>query len=85
MVSSTDHEVQKFGFPCIVNTADISHGSSGGALLNALGHVVGVTSGAYEAGNNLYISVPLTPVLAADWTVEGLTLREVVEEVRNAE
>ena len=41
--------------------------------------------GAYEAGNNLYISVPLTPVLAADWTVEGLTLREVVEEVRNAE
>ena len=85
VVSSTDHEVQKFGFPCIVNTADISHGSSGGALLNALGHVVGVTSGAYEAGNNLYISVPLTPVLAADWTVEGLTLREVVEEVRNAE
>lgn len=84
VVSATDHEVQKFGFPCIVNTADISHGSSGGALLNALGHVVGVTSGAYEAGNNLYISVPLTPVLEADWTVEGLTLKEVRDEVRNA-
>lgn len=85
VVSATDHEVQKFGFPCIVNTADISHGSSGGALLNTLGHVVGVTSGAYESGNNLYISVPLTSVLEADWTVEGLTLKEVRDEVRNAE
>lgn len=85
VVSATDHEVQKFGFPCIVNTADISHGSSGGALLNTLGHVVGVTSGAYEAGNNLYISVPLTPVLEADWDAEGLTLREVRDEVQSAE
>lgn len=85
VVSATDHEVQKFGFPCIVNTADISHGSSGGALLNALGHVVGVTSGAYEAGNNLYISVPLTPILEADWTAEGITLKEVREEMENAE
>ena len=85
VVSATDHEVQKFGFPCIVNTADISHGSSGGALLNALGHVGGVTSGAYEAGNNLYISVPLTPILEADWTAEGITLKEVREEMENAE
>lgn len=85
VVSATDHEVAQFGFPCIVNTADISHGSSGGALLNALGHVVGVTSGAYEAGNSLYISVPLTPILEADWTVEGMTLKEVRDEMRSAE
>lgn len=81
VVSATDHEVAQFGFGCIVNTADISHGSSGGALLNTLGHVVGVTSGAYEAGNNLYIAIPLTPILEADWTVEGLTLREVKDEM----
>ena len=85
VVSATDHEVLHFGFPCIVNTADISHGSSGGALLNALGHVVGVTSGAYEAGNNLYISVPLTPILEADWTVEGVTLEEVTKEMQSQE
>lgn len=80
IVSSTNHRIPRFTLPCIVNTADISHGSSGGALLNVYGHVVGVTSGAYEAGNSLYISIPLTPVLEADWEAEGLTLQEVNEE-----
>ena len=74
--------VSKFSAPCVVNTADISHGSSGGALLNIYGHAVGVTSGAYEAGNSLYISVSLSPVLAADWEAEGLTLAEVKAEVQ---
>ncbi len=82
IVSATNHMVRQYTFPCVVNTADISHGSSGGALLNVYGHVVGVTSGAYEAGNNLYISVPLTPLLEADWTAEGFTLAEVVAQTR---
>ena len=82
IVSATDHEVEKFSSSCVVNTADISHGSSGGALLNIYGHVVGVTSGAYEAGNSLYISVPLAPILEADWEAEGISLAEVVEEVK---
>ncbi len=82
IVSATDHMVSKFSAPCVVNTADISHGSSGGALLNIYGHAVGVTSGAYEAGNSLYISVSLSPVLAADWEAEGLTLAEVKAEVQ---
>lgn len=84
IVSATDHTVAKFNSLCVVNTADISHGSSGGALLNVYGHVVGVTSGAYEAGNSLYISVPLSPVLGADWEAEGITLAEVVQEVKAA-
>ena len=84
IVSATDHQVSKFNSLCVVNTADISHGSSGGALLNVYGHVVGVTSGAYEAGNSLYISVPLSPVLDADWEAEGITLAEVVQEVKAA-
>lgn len=84
VVSAPDYEVAQYGFGCIVNTADISHGSSGGALLNTLGHVVGVTSGAYEAGNNLYIAIPPTPILEADWTAEGLTLREMAEEIESA-
>lgn len=82
IVSSTDHQIPRFTLPCIVNTADISHGSSGGALLNVYGHVVGVTSGAYEAGNSLYISIPLTPVLETDWEAEGLTLDEVVKAMK---
>lgn len=43
----------------ILSTASISHGSSGGALLNNHGKVVGITSGAYEAGNDLYYSIPI--------------------------
>ena len=81
VVSAVDHAAEGFSFPCVINTADISHGSSGGVLMNVYGHVVGVTTGAYSAGNNLYISVPLTPIQEADWTVEGVTLAEVVEEM----
>lgn len=83
IVSATDHQISKFSAPCVVNTADISHGSSGGALLNVYGHVVGVTSGAYEAGNSLYISVSLAPVLEADWEAEGLTLAELKADMRD--
>lgn len=43
----------------ILSTASISHGSSGGALFNNHGKVVGITSGAYETGNDLYYSIPI--------------------------
>ena len=85
IVSATDHQVSKFSAPCVVNTADISHGSSGGALLNVYGHVVGVTSGAYEAGNSLYISVSLSPILETDWEAEGITLAELKRELQQQE
>ena len=39
-------------------TASISHGSSGGALFDEDGNVIGVTSGAYEAGNDIYYAMP---------------------------
>lgn len=81
IVSATNHKVERFALPCVLNTADISHGSSGGALLNVYGHVVGVTTGAYEAGNNLYISIPVTPILEVDWTAEGISLAQVLEEM----
>lgn len=83
IVSAVNHQTTQFPEPCILNTADISHGSSGGALINTLGHVVGVTTGAYEAGNNLYISVPLDEIQQADWTAEGITLAEMREEMKD--
>ena len=85
VISAINHEADGFSLPCVINTADISHGSSGGVLMNIYGHVVGVTTGAYSAGNNLYISVPLTPILEADWEAEGITLAQVLEEVTAAE
>lgn len=65
-----------------MDTADISEGSSGGALLNTCGQVVGVTSGAYTYGNNMYLAVPIDPVLSADLSGQGWTLKEVRDIMR---
>ena len=54
-----------------MSTADISEGSSGGALLNVYGQAVAVTSGAYVYGNSMYLAVPIDPILTADLTGEG--------------
>ena len=77
IIGSTAHELDRYALPCIVNSADISRGSSGGALMNAHSQVIGVTSGAYTYGNNMYLAVPVDPVMAADLTVSGWTLKEV--------
>ncbi|MBE6964172.1 MAG: trypsin-like peptidase domain-containing protein [Ruminococcaceae bacterium] len=62
--------------PYIVNSANISQGSSGGALLNEYGHVIGVTSGSYTEGNNMFLASPADPLLRADLTAEGLSLED---------
>lgn len=79
IISDVSREVEGYGLPCIMSTADISQGSSGGALLNVYGQAVGVTTGAYVYGNNMYLGVPLDPVLQADLTVEGQTLEQVAK------
>ena len=40
-------------------SASISHGSSGGALFNNQGEVIGITCGSYEDGQNLNVAVPI--------------------------
>jgi S1-C subfamily serine protease len=77
IISAVNREVDRYSLPCVMDTADISQGSSGGALLNVYGRVLAVTSGAYTYGNNMYLAVPVDPVLAADLTVQGWTLAEV--------
>ena len=77
IVSATQREVDRYDLPCVMSTADISEGSSGGALLNVYGQVVAVTSGAYVYGNSMYLAVPIDPVLSADLTGQGQTLAEV--------
>ena len=87
IISATDRKVDSYALPCIMNTADISKGSSGGALLNVYGQVVAVTTGAYTYGNNMYLAVPVDPVMEADLTIQGQTLAEVAktEAVKNDE
>lgn len=79
VVSATEREVPGYTRPCVVNTADISKGSSGGALMNIYGQVIAVTTGAYSQGNSMYLGVPVDPVMDADLTKEGWTLEEVVK------
>ena len=79
VVSAVDREVESYALPCILSTADISRGSSGGALLNVYGQAVAVTSGAYTYGNSMYLAVPADPVLEADLAAHSWTLRQVAE------
>ena len=81
VVSAVGREVERYALPCIMNTADISVGSSGGALLNVFGQVIAVTSGAYVVGNNMYLAVPIDTILTLDLsTAPGKTLSEVMTE-----
>ena len=79
IISATARDVERYALPCVMSSADISQGSSGGALLNVYGQVIAVTSGAYLYGNNMYLSVPVDPVLTADLSGEGLTLKQVAD------
>ena len=77
IISDIARDVERYQLPCVMNTASISQGSSGGALLNVYGQVIAVTSGAYTYGNNMYLAVPVDPVLTADLSATGRTLAEV--------
>ena len=79
IISATEREVDGYELPLVVNTADISQGSSGGALMNIYGQVIAVTTGAYTRGNSMYLGVPVDPAMKADWTAEGMTLPEMVK------
>lgn len=76
-VSAINRKVDAYALPCIMNTAPISRGSSGGALMNAYGQVVGVTTGAYTYGNSMFLAVPIDPVLSADLTAHSWSLEDV--------
>ena len=65
--------------PYIQITAAISHGSSGGALLNEKGQVVGITSAGLATGQNLNFAIPINAISTLDIT-KGYTFAEVVEQ-----
>lgn len=47
------------GYSVLIATASISPGSSGGALFNDRGQVIGITSAGHLDANEIYISVPI--------------------------
>lgn len=60
-------------------SAPISHGSSGGALFNDKGEVVGVTSSSLTDGQNLNFAIPIETV-AELWKNSDLSSRMTLEE-----
>ncbi len=56
-------------------TAPISHGSSGGALFNMMGQVIGITSAGIEEGANLGFAIPINDVKSLT-TAQALTLAQ---------
>lgn len=58
IISSTSRTYD--GTNYIQTTAPISSGSSGGALITKKGHVIGITSGSFEDGQNLNMAIPMT-------------------------
>ena len=50
------------GLRCIQFTAPISHGSSGGALFDDNGKVIGITSAGVDEGHNLNFAIPIQAV-----------------------
>lgn len=80
IVSDPIRTVERYSQPCVMNTADISEGSSGGALLNVYGHVIAVTSGAFAYGNNMYLAVPVNPITELDFSSSGTPLRELAKK-----
>lgn len=84
IVSNRAREIDVFTLPMIQNTASISKGSSGGALFNEYGYVIGITSGYFSYGQDMYLAVPIDAVLDADLSVEGYTLSEVAKMVKES-
>ena len=55
--------IPKYGnVKCIQYTAPTSHGSSGGALFDDRGKLIGMTSAIYEEGQNLNFAIPISLV-----------------------
>ncbi len=60
LISNVSREVD--GVTYIQTSAPISHGSSGGALINKYGEVIGITSAGFTDGENLNLAIPISVI-----------------------
>lgn len=59
--------------PFIQITAPISKGSSGGALLNVYGQLIGITTATYTDSQNMNLAIPVDTILALDLQAPGMS------------
>ena len=77
LVSNRSRVVDDPAYPCLQITAPISNGSSGGALLNVYGEVIGILFASYTRGQSLNLAIPINSVRSVDRSAEGVPMAEV--------
>ena len=79
VLSNRSRQVDDPEYLSIQMTAPISPGSSGGALLNRFGEVIGILYGAFTNGQSMNLAVPINVIASVSLTGEGSPLTEVKE------
>lgn len=82
IVSTASRDID--GTNYIQITAPISHGNSGGPLLNEQGEVIGITSAGFVDGQNLNLAIPIQNVAKVPRN-KNLTLQELFNKTPAAE
>ena len=79
LISNAGRVVDDPAYRVLQITAPISSGSSGGALLNAHGEVIGVLYGSFVNGENMNLAVPINAISSVALTGEGMSFAEFDE------
>ncbi len=74
IISNAIREINGKDF--IQTTVSISPGSSGGALINGYGNVIGVISSYIDGGQSLNLAIPLDSILSINLTKKGIAFYE---------
>ena len=79
MISNRSRNVDDPDYLCIQHSAPCASGSSGGALLNVHGEVVGIQFASFVNGENMNLAVPINVISGVDLTGAGQTVAQVKE------
>lgn len=77
IVGNKSRIVDDSAYPYIQTTAPISPGSSGGALLNAYGEVIGITTASYVYGQNLNLAITMDSIINMNLNTQGYKYADV--------
>jgi len=79
IVSNRSRNVDDPDYLCLQHSAPVASGSSGGALLNRYGEVIGILFGSFVNGENMNLAVPINVISEVSLTGAGVPLTQVKE------
>lgn len=74
IISNTNQLIGEESF--IQITAPISHGSSGGALVNEYGEILGITSAGIDEAQNIGFAIPINVIKIFDLNSDGISYKD---------